>query len=248
MNKEKKKSKRRCNYERTTNTLDICHENQLNEFQDSYNNLEKLEKELNNIKKKLNTKNNKNNINYDNLFELQKKEKDLKKKINKINQKKEEVDYLVETSNILFNYYDSIENNNENDNKNVKSILDFFSPIKSDSLRKVTDIDKNRSELLDQYLSCTDTNYINSNLVCEEDKCLYCNSEDINQLLHDGIIFCNDCNTVEYILSDNEKPSYKEPPKEISYFSYNRINHFNIIGVKEEALKVSNFLVLIIYY
>ena len=26
---------------------------------------------------------------------------------------------------------------------------------------------------------------------------------------------------------DSEKPSYKEPPREVSYFAYKRINHFN---------------------
>jgi hypothetical protein len=26
---------------------------------------------------------------------------------------------------------------------------------------------------------------------------------------------------------DHEKPSYKDPPKEISYFAYKRINHLN---------------------
>ena len=26
---------------------------------------------------------------------------------------------------------------------------------------------------------------------------------------------------------DSDKPSYKDPPKEISYFAYKRINHFN---------------------
>ena len=221
----KKKSKRRCNYERTTNTLDICHENQLNEFKNTYDNLESLEKQLSSIKKKLNNKNNKTP---DVLFDLKQKEKSLKKDISNIKNKNEEIDYLVNTSNILYNYYDSIENTKESDTKNVKTILDFFNPIKNDSSpREDINMDSNRSKLLDQYLECTDKNYINSNLICEEDKCIYCNSKNINELLHDGIIFCTECNSVEYILSDNEKPSYKEPPKEISYFSYNRINHFN---------------------
>jgi len=34
-------------------------------------------------------------------------------------------------------------------------------------------------------------------------------------------------NTVEYILVDHDKPSYKDPPKELAYFAYKRINHFN---------------------
>ena len=29
------------------------------------------------------------------------------------------------------------------------------------------------------------------------------------------------------VIVDSDKPSYKEPPKEIQFFSYKRINHFN---------------------
>ncbi len=40
-----KKNKRRCNYEKTTHTLDVCHEKQLDQFSKEYNNLNKLERE-----------------------------------------------------------------------------------------------------------------------------------------------------------------------------------------------------------
>ena len=235
-----KKTKRRYNYEKTNNTLDTCHEKKLEAFNKNYNSINSLEKELKKIRK--NIKNEKDeNI----LFDLKKKEEEIISNISKINSKTDEIDYLTNTSEILFNYYDSVENNdNDTKIKNI-NIIDFFNNnihnIKSNQ-------DQNRSDLLETYLACTDKDYINNNLSCEVDICYHCNSKNINELSHDGILFCNDCNTVEYIITDNEKPGYKEPPKEISYFSYNRINHFNFIGVKEEALKVSNFLVLIIFY
>tara|TARA_Y100000385_G_C12852285_1_gene533643 strand:+ start:108 stop:734 length:627 start_codon:yes stop_codon:yes gene_type:complete len=43
---------------------------------------------------------------------------------------------------------------------------------------------------------------------------------------NDSISVCNKCFSVQHLLTDNEKPSYKDPPKEISYFSYKRINHY----------------------
>ena len=43
MNKTKtKKNKRRCNYEKTTHTLDVCHEKKLEDFSKDYNGLSKL--------------------------------------------------------------------------------------------------------------------------------------------------------------------------------------------------------------
>ena len=57
--------------------------------------------------------------------------------------------------------------------------------------------------------------------------CGHCGSIERTVQLHDGYVFCNHCFTMEYILIDHEKPSYKDPPKEVAYFAYKRINHFN---------------------
>ena len=57
--------------------------------------------------------------------------------------------------------------------------------------------------------------------------CWHCSGIRRTVQLQDGYVFCNDCHTVEYILVDHEKPSYKDPPKEVAYFAYKRINHFN---------------------
>lgn len=241
-----KKNKRRCNYEKTTHTLDVCHEKQLDKFSKEYNNLGKLEKELKSIEKKLKKIDINSEINSDDsneeeitnniseklnlVHELTTRKNEITKIIKSINSKNTEIDYLTNTSDILFNYYDSIENNNDNSNNaNVKKIIDFFNPnkIEESSPRKENDDSNNRSELLESYLSTTDKNYINNNLEQVDEKCNYCNSENISELLNDGILYCNDCNTIEFILTDNERPSYRDPPKEISYFSYNRINHFN---------------------
>ena len=57
--------------------------------------------------------------------------------------------------------------------------------------------------------------------------CGFCGGCDRAMQLHEGYIFCRSCQTVEYVLVDHEKPSYKDPPKEVAYFAYKRINHFN---------------------
>lgn len=58
--------------------------------------------------------------------------------------------------------------------------------------------------------------------------CLFCGHVGARTLmLQDGYVYCPKCNSVEYILVDHDKPSYKDPPKEIAYFAYKRINHFN---------------------
>ncbi len=56
--------------------------------------------------------------------------------------------------------------------------------------------------------------------------CEHCQKEMIIYRSN-GVIICPQCGIQKSIILDSDKPSYKEPPKEISYFAYKRINHFN---------------------
>lgn len=60
------------------------------------------------------------------------------------------------------------------------------------------------------------------------DVCPFCDSDASRTLvLHDGYVYCPACHSLEYVIVDHDKPAYKEPPKEIAFFAYKRINHFN---------------------
>jgi len=75
-----------------------------------------------------------------------------------------------------------------------------------------------------------DTNYVP---VYEDefelfDICTSCHSEMV--LNHNaGMLNCNNCGMTERIIVDSDKQSHKEPPKEMTSFSYKRINHLNEI-------------------
>ena len=43
----------------------------------------------------------------------------------------------------------------------------------------------------------------------------------------ESILLCNKCGVQEYVLMNQNKPSYKDPPREYTFFAYKRINHFN---------------------
>jgi hypothetical protein len=87
-----------------------------------------------------------------------------------------------------------------------------------------------RGTLLDMYLKMTCPNYIDPTTIqaqsCPE-VCSYCKSSQIMIMVNDGYILCNSCNNIEYIIIDHEKPSYRDPPKEISFYAYKRSNHLN---------------------
>jgi DNA-directed RNA polymerase subunit F len=57
----------------------------------------------------------------------------------------------------------------------------------------------------------------------------------------EGILICNACSRSIPYLTENEKPSYKEPPKEVCFYAYKRINHFNEF-INAKPAKIYNFI------
>lgn len=203
-------------------TVDIHHNNKLNYFQEKSELLDKLKSEL--LKFKLDLKNDDGSdiVNIkDNIINIE-------NKINDIN-KNNEVKYLTETGDILFNYYDLVDNGNNNDvniSNEKNNILKFFTNSKQKTDDSQND-DNNKYTLSHKYLQLIDDNYIKENIEKQKENCPYCNSLNREIITLEGIIYCNDCFTVEYIIVDHDRPTYKDPPREISYFSYKRLNHFN---------------------
>ena len=244
--------KRSCNYNKTSKTLDYCHKTNIDFFrftkeslQTKYDELEKYKNQLEKINNIPNS--DKSDIDFKNLVVLKDKIDDINRTIKEIESNTKEIEYYSNTADILYNYYNLVENNSDNNlnisqhlnnsNSNKKSILEYFHiPSKSTSSNDNMNIvvidntskgDINRASLLDEYLSITDKNYINDNIDNTQAlRCDFCNSMDKTIISSDSISICNNCNSVQHMLTDNEKPSYKDPPKEISYFSYKRINHY----------------------
>jgi hypothetical protein len=147
----------------------------------------------------------------------------------------DEIDYYINTAPILFQYYDIVEKGNDDlANAATKdNILKFFmgssphvpTPQKEDELEDSQQID--RATLLEKYLHLTDENYVKEVEAENKEKCIHCGSSNRNIMINEGFIHCNNCDSIEYIIIDHDRPSYKESPREISYFSYKRINHLN---------------------
>lgn len=59
-------------------------------------------------------------------------------------------------------------------------------------------------------------------------RCRICQSEMVI-VPSEGIMSCTNpsCSVAENIMIDNDKPSYKDPPPEVSSFNYKRMNHLN---------------------
>jgi hypothetical protein len=86
-----------------------------------------------------------------------------------------------------------------------------------------------RNQLLNEYLQLEDPSMVRSSNDLYDDPwtiCNKCNSEMI-MCLNEANLTCSKCGFQEFILVDSDKPSYKDPPREVSYYAYKKINHFN---------------------
>lgn len=134
----------------------------------------------------------------------------------------DEVGYYVDSAQILFKYYDILEKGQQEDTKiniSSNSILKYFMPQPQPSESSTNKTD-DRASLLDKYMFYNSSNYFKEGEVENKDRCQFCDSCNRTVLISDGLIFCNDCYTIENIIIDHDRPSYKDPPKEISYFAY----------------------------
>ena len=222
-------------------TLDIQHSakiSQLTEFEEkqeeSKNRIKNLTKQIEALQQIKRTSGLSDNE-FDEYISLTDERDDIQREMNKSAEQMDEVDYYVNTGPILFKYYDILEKGAGDEDLYNKvdvtenSILKFFmtpsTPTEEDDKKDLKD---DRASLLDQYLSMTDDNYVNTVNNDAKDCCQHCGSANMLMLLNDGLNYCNDCSTVEHVIVDHDKPSYKNPECcEISYFAYKRINHLN---------------------
>ena len=71
--------------------------------------------------------------------------------------------------------------------------------------------------------------YIHLHEVC--DKC----SGELIPVESEGVMICKVCSHQINFIIEHEKPSYKEPPKEVCFYAYKRINHFREILAQFQA-------------
>jgi len=223
-------------------TLDIHHTNQLEKLASSKAELESIRSKIASIEAKISVieaKRNDGQLSYAELsaqIGMVDARLDLIDKLNAQSLCLDECNYFINTSDILFKYYDLVEKGDGNlllaDNdaySSGNSILRFFTQTKKEPPPPATrhPPSKSRGSLLDNYMAVVNSDYINAKIKDNEEKCSHCGSTNITVLMNDGYTFCNVCHTMAYMIVDHDKPSYKDPPKEITYFSYKRINHLN---------------------
>jgi DNA-directed RNA polymerase subunit RPC12/RpoP len=161
-------------------------------------------------------------------------------KVNEIETGGALMNYYLRSGNILFNYYDVQENIQRGTNRggamkskpgSILAILNDIErggPKATQAAGPSVQAPLQRNELMNQYLlnedpaaARLDTSY--------DDEWTHCDGcgHEMSLCMNEATMTCVACGHKEFILIDSDKPSYKDPPRELSYYAYKKINHFN---------------------
>jgi len=157
---------------------------------------------------------------------------ELKKKITK-----KKNDYFLNNSIELFDYFECKQKIEKN--KNPKKIINSFFKIKDNE--DMNEDHEKLNESIKNYMKKNNFFHTNINTYTYNySNCKNCNVGEMIKVVHEGMILCNNCFISEIYLVDNDKPTYKEPPKEISFYAYKRINHFREILSQFQAKETTD--------
>lgn len=211
--------------EKSTVTLDSKHSEIIDKInKDESEVMPKLQERKLKIKHSLKTE----NLTLEKRLELKDELKTIRTKIHKIQNEKK--NYFLNNSEHIFRYF---ENKKDIAGGNSKlTVLDKYFKID----KKTVEFEKQEISTVEKYLTNVDDSFLNiKNYVVQSNICRKCNQGELIPIEHDGIMVCNQCYCHVQYLVENEKPSYKEPPKEVCFYAYKRINHFREILAQFQA-------------
>jgi ribosomal protein L37E len=245
----KVKSSKRSNPEART-TLDAIHNQKVQTMLEEKDNIVKYKEDLAHLQKKI-----KEATSDMESWRWERDAELLEKRIQSIENGTEVMDYYLRTGDILYNYYDIQDQIQQGtatftsnkakpgsilaileevaQEKTLDSGLDSFQlDSSSDGSEPAPSNEKKsfqRHQLLNEYLHLEDPAMGRNNQDEYDDPWTLCErcGNEMNMCLNEANLTCAKCGHQEFILVDSDKPSYKDPPREICYYAYKKINHFN---------------------
>jgi hypothetical protein len=212
---------------KTAVTLDTKHKEFLNEFSKDETSILNYKYEIQILKNKLKD----DTLNIEEKLDITDKIIALKENIKDITSKKK--DYFLDNSKFIFEYFENKKNistgtNSQNITNKSKLVNNFFKIKEDNETHNI--IQNDNKNIVLKYLTNVSDDFLDiNNFVYPTDICQTCYKGELIPLEDDGLMVCNICSRSIPYLVENEKPSYKEPPKEVCFYAYKRINHFKEI-------------------
>jgi len=240
---------KRSNPEERT-TLDVIHQHQLKKIQSETEEVSFLQEESKELKEQIESTT-------DDLLrgQLENQYVRLEEELAEKQKDGRLYDYLLDTGNLLFDYYDiqdkiskgaigAISQRSKRKPGDVLSALETAAAIDTgieqsqvfEKVSKQSDKGLSRDSLLEKYLLKINPEYVKKSNELDDmsGECVECGT-DMMFSQNEAMLYCPECGMTEFILIDSDRPSYKDPPRESSYYAYKRINHFNELLAQFQA-------------
>jgi hypothetical protein len=214
---------------RYSTTLDGKHKEIMTDFsKDEFDVIPRLQEE----KQTLITDLNNSKLSIEQIMEIKDRIKEINESVKEIKARKN--NYFLDNSKYIFEYFENkknIDNKDDNDNGNSSKSQMLFNFFKIQKPEKDnTGVETRNKNIVQKYLSNIDETFLDMNsFVRSTDICQSCYKGELIPLDDEGVLICNICAVSIPYLIENEKPSYKEPPKEVCFYAYKKINHFKEI-------------------
>lgn len=225
MNKSSKNAQ-----QRQITSLDEKHQEMLDRFHEYETfKIPTLKKEIKKWKKK---KENCKPERVDKILDMEDKIKELKREIKTLEVEKKE--YLLNNSKYIFDYFESKKQISSGDQMQNVKVLNSFFKIKSTNENDDLSSDKysQSKKMYQEYWRNVNKEFTNpQDYILSCDKCSLCEIGEMVPQDEEGIMICNNPQCGQFItyIVDNSKPNNKDPPNEVSYTAYIRLNHFKEI-------------------
>jgi len=210
-------------------TLDGKHKEFLYEFsKDENDHIPKLKLEKNSLIDKL-----KEPLSIEERLDITDRINEIVQTIKELKYKKKQ--YFLDNSKYIFGYFENKKNISNNsllttEVSSKNKMVESFFKIKKENDDLTDSYQANNNNIVKKYLCNINDMFLDvGSFVCQTDVCQHCHKGELIPLEDEGVLICNQCARNTPYLIENEKPSYKEPPKEVCFYAYKRINHFKEI-------------------
>jgi hypothetical protein len=141
--------------------------------------------------------------------------------------------YLLDNSKYIFDYFEQKKQISSGEPaQNINVLHSFFKVRSKNPDREDPDKYVQSKKLYQEYWKNVNNEFINPHdYIMSSDVCQSCHKGELVPQDEEGILICNNIECGKFIpyVVDSSKPNNKEPPNEVSYTAYIRLNHFKEI-------------------
>ena len=146
---------------------------------------------------------------------------------------KEKKQYLLDNSTFIFDYFESKKQISSGEPAQNIKVLNTFFKVKSTKTDNVNPDKYTQSKkMYQEYWRNVNNEFTNpQDYILSCDTCGLCEKGEMVPQDEEGIMICNNHKCGQFItyIVDSSKPNNKDPPNEVSYTAYIRLNHFKEI-------------------